>query len=179
MSCRQWAIFVGLVLGTLSSIHAQSPPTAKRVEYRHAWHGESILDEFHWLREKSNPEVIQYLDAENAYVDAMTRDSAGRSKETMYQEMLARIKQTDLSVPTRRGEYYYYSRSAEGRQYSVQCRRKGHMDAPEEILLDANELAQGHAFFEFPSFPSATTANCWPTRPTRPAFASTRCTSKI
>lgn len=151
MSRRPWAVFVSIILGTLSTLHAESPPAAQRIEYRHSWHGESIADEYYWLREKSNPQVIQYLDAENAYTEAMTRDLRA-FEETIYQEMLSRIKQTDLSVPTRRGEYYYYSRTDEGRQYAVQCRRKGCMDAPEETLLDANELAKGHSFFNVSEF---------------------------
>lgn len=150
MSRRRWAVLVsvvlGIVFGSVATLHAESPPAAKRVEYRHSWHGEAIADEYYWLREKSNPEVTGYLDAENAYTEAMTKDLRS-FQETVYQEMLSRIKQTDLSVPTRRGEYYYYSRTDEGRQYSIQCRRKGCMDAPEEVLLDANELAKGHAFF--------------------------------
>lgn len=121
------------------------PPIAQRIEHREVRHGETVIDNYYWLREKSNPEVVKYLEAENAYTTAVTSDIqafAGR----LYDELLGRIKQTDLSVPVRRGEYLYYSRTEEGKQYPIQCRRKIHLDASEEILLDENELALGHKF---------------------------------
>jgi oligopeptidase B len=121
------------------------PPTAPRVEHREVRHGATVVDNYHWLREKSNPEVVKYLEAENAYTLAMTKESKP-FEEALYKEMLARVKQTDLSVPVRRGAYLYYSRTEEGKQYPIECRRKGSMEAPEEILLDLNELAKGRAF---------------------------------
>src|SRR5579862_2433039 len=124
---------------------APVPPVAPMVEHRETHHGVTLVDNYFWLREKSNPEVIKYLDAENAYTEAMTRDLKP-FEDTLYNEMLARIKQTDLSVPTRRGEYLYYSRTVKGQQYPIQCRKKGSMDATEEILLDLNELAGSKKF---------------------------------
>ncbi len=123
-----------------------SPPVAPQIPHRHSWHGETVVDPYFWLREKSNPQVVAYLEAENAYTEAMTRQVQPLA-ETIYQEMLGRIKQADLSVPTLRGGYYYYSRTEEGQQYSIQCRRAGSMDAPEEVLLDQNELAKGQPYF--------------------------------
>jgi len=122
-----------------------APPVAPRVEHRETRHGTAVADDYFWLRDKSNPRVIQYLEAENAYTEAMTKDLKP-FEEALYQEMLGRIKQTDLSVPVRRGPYFYYSRTVEGKQYGIQCRRKGSMDAPEEILLDMNELGEGRKF---------------------------------
>jgi oligopeptidase B len=122
------------------------PPVAKRVDHREQRHGATVIDPYHWLREKSNPEVIQYLEAENAYTAESTK-SLKPFEDKIYKEILSRIKQTDLTVPYRRGPYLYYSRTEEGKQYPIQCRRKGSMDAPEEILLDGNQLAQGHKFF--------------------------------
>ena len=107
-----------------------NPPVAKRVDHREVRHGATVVDPYHWIREKSNPEVIAYLEAENAYTDAMTKEVKPFS-EALYKEMLGRIKQTDLSVPTRRGGYLYYSRTEEGKQYPIQCRHKGSMEAPE------------------------------------------------
>ena len=89
-----------------------------------------MLDDYFWLREKSNPKVAEYLEAENAYTSAMTKDLQPL-RDTLYAEMLGRIKQTDLSVPTPLRGYYYYSRTEEGKQYPIQCRRKGTMKAPE------------------------------------------------
>ena len=117
-----------------------------------------MIDNYYWLRDKSNPAVIEYLKAENAYTDAMTKDLKP-FEEALYKEMLGRIKQTDLSVPIRRDGYYYYSRTEEGKQYPIQCRRKGSMDAPEEVLLDGNELAQGHTFFGLGAFLVSDDAN--------------------
>ncbi len=121
------------------------PPVAPRVEHREMRHGATVIDNYYWIREKSNPEVAKYLEAENAYTEAMTKDLKP-FQDALYTEMLGRIKQTDLSVPVRQGAYYYYSRTEEGKQYPIQCRRKGSMEAPEEILLDLNELAKGHKF---------------------------------
>jgi oligopeptidase B len=124
---------------------APVPPVAPIVEHREAHHGVTIVDNYFWLREKSNPEVIKYLDGENAYTDAITKELKP-FEDSLYKEMLGRIKQTDLSVPTRRGAYLYYSRTEEGKQYPVQCRKKGGMDGAEEILLDMNEVAKGKKF---------------------------------
>src|SRR5262249_25372029 len=140
------------------------PPRARQVEHVSVWHGEQVNDPFFWLREKSNPAVIRYLEAENAYTDAMTRDLKPFA-EALYQEMLGHIKQTDLGVPTRRGGYYYYTRSQEGKQYPIQCRKpaagEGAFDAsvPEEILLDPNELAKGLKFFALGQFVVSDDAN--------------------
>lgn len=121
------------------------PPVAKRVPRVEVLHGDRRVDDYYWLREKSNPEVIAYLEAENAYADAVMKESEP-FQEALYQEMLGRIKQTDLTVPYRLRGYYYYSRTQEGKQYSIQCRKKGSLEAPEEVLLDLNELAQAHHF---------------------------------
>jgi oligopeptidase B len=126
-------------------------PLAPRVEHREIRHGETATDDYYWLREKANPEVLKYLQAENEYTAAMTKHLQPFT-DRLYSEMLARIKQTDLSVPVRRGDYLYYSRTEEGKQYPIRCRRKGSMDSPEEILLDQNELAIGHQFLGLGAF---------------------------
>src|SRR5512143_762406 len=112
---------------------APAPPVAPKVDHREVRHGATVIDPYFWLREKSNPKVREYLEAENAYTEAMTKGLTPFS-EALYKELLGRIKQTDLSVPTRRGDYLYYSRTEEGKQYNIQCRRKGSMEAPEEVL---------------------------------------------
>jgi oligopeptidase B len=134
-----------------TALMAQTPPAALRVDHREVRHGATVIDPYFWLREKSNPKVVDYLTSENAYTEAMTK-SIQPFSDALYKEMLARIKQTDLSVPTRRGEYFYYSRTEEGKQYNIQCRRKGSMEAPEEILLDLNELAKEKKFVGLGSF---------------------------
>jgi oligopeptidase B len=129
----------------------QTPPVAPRVDHREIRHGATVIDEYFWLREKTDPKVREYLEAENAYTQALTKDLAPFS-DTLYKEMLGRIKQTDLSVPIPRRGYLYYSRTVEGKQYPIQCRRKGKMEAPEEVLLDLNELARDHKFVGLGSF---------------------------
>ena len=127
------------------------PPVAPVVEHRETRHGTTVVDNYFWLREKSNPEVFNYLAKENAYTDAMTKQLKP-FEDALYGEMLSHVKQTDLSVPVRRGDYYYYSRTEEGKQYPIQCRKKGAADAKEEVLLDLNELGQGKKFVGLGAF---------------------------
>jgi len=128
-----------------------APPAAKRIEHKAVWHGETVVDPYFWLREKSNPEVARYLEAENAYTEAMTKDIKP-FQEALYKEMLGRIKQTDLTVPTRRGKFYYYNRTEEGKQYAIYCRKPAAPDgswdpkAVEFVMLDQNALARGLPF---------------------------------
>jgi oligopeptidase B len=123
------------------------PPVA-RVERRvHTLHGETRIDEYFWLRDRSDPEVIAYLEAENRYAAATMWHTAGL-QEQLYQEMRGRIKETDLSVPERVDDYFYYTRTEADGQYPIFCRRRGSLDAPEEVLLDQNPLAADHAYFK-------------------------------
>ncbi|MDP9052915.1 MAG: S9 family peptidase, partial [Acidobacteriota bacterium] len=127
------------------------PPVAPRVPHTEVRHGETVSDDYFWLREKSNPQTLGYLSAENACTEELTAHLKPFS-ETLYLEMLGRIRQTDLSVPARRGEYLYYTRTEEGRQYPIQCRRKGTMEAAEEILLDVNELGKDKPYVGLGAF---------------------------
>jgi oligopeptidase B len=122
-----------------------TPPQAVKVPHSTQIHGYTLSDDYFWLRQKANPDVTRYLEAENAYTEAVMSPTKGL-QETLYKEMLGRIKQTDLSVPSRIGEHFYYSRTEEGRQYPYMCRRQGSMAGPEEVLLDLNKMAEGHKF---------------------------------
>ncbi|WP_396904009.1 S9 family peptidase [Mycolicibacterium phlei] len=136
------------------------PPVAKRVETRREHHGDVFIDPYEWLRDKSDPEVISYLEAENAYTEEATAHLAPL-RQAIFDEIKARTKETDLSVPTRRGQWWYYARSFEGKQYSVHCRCPvdnpddwtppvfdEHTEIPgEQVLLDENIEAEGHDFF--------------------------------
>ena len=129
-------------------LDAELVPPVARVERRvHTLHGETRTDEYFWLRDRSDPEVIAYLDAENRYTGAVMRHTEAL-QEQLYQEMRGRIKETDLSVPERVDDYFYYTRTEAGGQYPILCRRRGSLDAPEEILLDQNPLAANHAYFK-------------------------------
>ncbi|MGH9580347.1 MAG: oligopeptidase B, partial [Terriglobales bacterium] len=108
-------------------------------------HGDERVDNYYWMREKSGPEVHAYLEAENAYVDAVMEPTRG-FQEKLYGEMLARIQETDLSVPYRKDGYFYYSRTEKGKQYPIHCRKKGSLKSDEEVLLDLNEMAKGEKF---------------------------------
>lgn len=130
---------------------ARQPPVARKVAHVTQIHGYTLKDDYFWLREKQNPEVIKYLEDENAYTEEVMRPTK-EFQEALYKEMLGHIKQTDLSVPSRIGEYYYYSRTEEGKQYPYQCRKKGNLDAKEEVLLDLNKLAEGHSFLGLGGF---------------------------
>src|SRR6516165_3859329 len=123
-----------------------NPPVAKKVAKTTELHGETLVDDYYWLRQKKDPEVIKYLEAENAYTAAVMKPTEPL-QEKLYKEFLGRIKQTDLSVPVREGNYWYYTRTEEGKQYPIHCRKKGSLDGKEEILLDVNELAKGHKFY--------------------------------
>jgi oligopeptidase B len=124
---------------------APAAPVAKRVPRPIPFHGETLQDDYFWLREKENPEVRAYLEAEAAYTAQVMKPTEGLQKK-LYDEMLGRIQQTDLEVPFRKGGYYYYSRTTEGKQYRTYCRKKGSLEAPEEVLLDLNVLAEGHKY---------------------------------
>jgi oligopeptidase B len=127
------------------------PPVAPRKPHSVTVHGDTRQDEYSWLREKDNPEVRAYLEAESAYARAFMRSSAGL-QERLYQEMLGRIQQTDASAPYRKGGYLYYSRTEEGKPYPLHCRRRANPEGPEEILLDLNALARGHRYFKLLAF---------------------------
>jgi len=119
-------------------------PAANRIPVIHHLHGDTRTDDYYWLRERENPAVTQYLEAENAYTEQVM-DPAKPLQEKIYQEILSRIQQTDLDVPVKRGKYFYYSRTVEGKQYPIFCRNQ--QEAPEEVILDANQLAENHKYF--------------------------------
>jgi len=137
---------------------------AKKVPHERTHHGDTVVDEYFWLSDKSNPDTIAYLKAENANTTERTAHLAAL-RDTLFGEVKARTQETDLSVPARKGGYWYYTRTEEGRQYGINCRREvapGEVDPPstgdgspldgEQILLDGNALAQGHDFFSLGAF---------------------------
>jgi oligopeptidase B len=109
-------------------------------------HDHVRVDDYYWLRERDNPEVIDFLNAENDYAEKAMAHTKGL-EEKLFQEIKARFKQTDMSVPYRRDDYFYYSRYEEGREYPIYARKRGSLDQPEEVILDGNVLAEGHEFF--------------------------------
>jgi oligopeptidase B len=154
------AFFTLCITFTLSNlIRAQSnlgasspqPPMADKKPKTTNIHGETLVDDYFWLREKTNPAVMAHLQAENAYAETVMKPTAPL-QEKLYNEMLSHIKQTDVNVPYRWGSYFYYTRTEEGKQYSIFCRKRGSLEAPEEIVLDQNELAKGQKFMSVGAF---------------------------
>ncbi|HYJ85320.1 MAG TPA: S9 family peptidase [Pyrinomonadaceae bacterium] len=123
----------------------QPPMTPKKTKTTKI-HDYTMIDDYFWLREKSNPEVIAHLEAENVYTESVLKPTAPL-QEKLYKEMVGHIKETDVTVPYRQGGYFYYSRTEQGKQYPIYARKKGSPEAKEEILLDQNELAKGFKFF--------------------------------
>ncbi len=145
------AIALGASSAAALAQTAPQPPVAPVVSHVVKWHGQAVSDPWFWLREKDSPPVLAYLKAENSYTEAVTAGLAPLSAK-LYGEMLGRIQQTDLDVPVRQGAWYYYNRTVEGQQYPIRCRRKAtdalayDPQAPEQVLLDQNAMAQGKAF---------------------------------
>jgi len=151
--------FVSVILITDTPVLAQmdgasttpQPPMAEKKPKETKIHGDTLVDDYFWLREKSNPAVLEYLKAEDAYTLSMMKSTEGLQAK-LYQEMLSHIKQTDQNVPYRLGNYFYYTRTEEGKQYPIFCRKKGSLDAKEEVVLDQNELAKGQKFMSVGAF---------------------------
>jgi oligopeptidase B len=141
-----------------------TPPIAKQVPTERTHHGDTVIDPYAWLTDPKDPEVIAYLEAENGYTQALT-SGLGELRSAVFDEIKARTQETDLSVPVRKGSWWRYSRTVEGQQYAIHCRRlvrDGEVMPPmpedgkpledEEVLLDGNELAEGKAFFSLGTF---------------------------
>ena len=135
-----------------------SPPVAKKIPHVTEINGHQLTYNYFWLREKSNPEVRAYLEAENAYTDALMKPTEPLQKK-LYDEMLSRVKETDVEVPYKEGDFFYYIRTEAGKQYPIRCRKKISADASEEVLLDVNELAKGQAFMTVQGFAVSTDGN--------------------
>jgi oligopeptidase B len=127
------------------------PPVARKAPKVTEINGRKLVDNYFWLRDKPNPEVRAYLEAENAYTGALMKPTESFQKK-LYEEMLSRVKETDVEVPYKEGAYFYYTRTEAGKQYQIRCRKKGSMDAPEEVVLDINDLAKGQRFMSVAAY---------------------------
>jgi oligopeptidase B len=123
-----------------------SPPEAARRRTVHRLHGDERVDDWYWLRDRDDPQVTAYLEAENGYTEAMTAHTT-ELRGRLYEEIRGRIQETDETAPTPHGGHWYFHRTVEGLQYAIHCRRAGAPDGPELVLLDENELAKGHDYF--------------------------------
>ncbi len=145
------AAALAVVAQTNSDSDTLRPPMTEKKSKTTKIHDYTTIDNYFWLREKSNPEVIKHLEAENAYTEAVMKPTAAL-QDKLYKEMVGHIKETDVTVPYRWGNYFYYSRTEQGKQYPINCRKKGSLDAPEEVVLDQNAMAQGLKFFSVGTF---------------------------
>jgi len=134
------------------------PPVAKKIPKSTEINGRKLVDNYFWLRDKKNPEVKAYLEAENAYTDGVMKPTEPLQKR-LYDEMLSRIKETDVDVPYQDGDYFHYSRTEAGKQYPIRCRKKGTLEAPEEVVLDVNELAKGQTFMSVGAYETSDDGN--------------------
>ena len=158
-SRMSFLLLLCFVLSISSKVIAQSnggagapqPPMAEKKPKTTNIHGTTLVDDFFWLREKTNPAVMAHLKAEDDYTNTVMKPTAAL-QEKLYNEMIGHIKQTDTNVPYRWGNYFYYTRTEEGKQYPIYCRKKGSLEAPEEVVLDQNELAKGQKFMSVGTF---------------------------
>jgi len=122
------------------------PPLAEKIKKELILHGHTRIDPYYWLNERANPKVIDYLKAENAYTDAVMQPTL-KLQDNLYQELVSRKKQNDVSVPYVENGYFYYTRYVQGKNYPLFCRKKGNLQGKEEIMLDGNRMAEGKAYF--------------------------------
>ncbi|MBO9727599.1 MAG: S9 family peptidase [Chitinophaga sp.] len=121
------------------------PPVAEKIPKEFNIHGDKRIDNYYWMNERENPKVLAWLNAENAYVDTILSPQK-KLQEQLFDEMKSRIKETDMSVPYLKNGFYYYTRFETGREYPVYCRKKGSLEAPEQVILNVNDLAAGHEY---------------------------------
>src|ERR1041385_1558664 len=143
------AVAPGIILAqapATSTSSPLSPPVAAVRPHRFDEHGTVRIDPYYWLKERDNPEVIKYLQDENAYTKAVMAHTEAL-QDRLYEEMKGRVLQNDQSVPFREGNYFYYTRLVEGKNYPIYARKRASLNAPEEIMIDANVLAEGKATF--------------------------------
>ena len=136
-----------------------TPPRAKKIKKELTAHGQTRIDNYYWLQERENPNVLKYLEAENNYTNSVMKHTE-KLQQKLFDEMKGRIKQIDASVPYKLNGYYYYKRFEKGKEYPIYCRKKDGLDAAEEILLDADKTAKGYDFFDV-SYLTVSPDNQW------------------
>jgi oligopeptidase B len=140
-------LIISLLLNACKKENKPMPPVAKKVPHEMTEHGNKRVDNYFWMNQRENPEVIAYLNAENTYTNAVMKHTEAL-QDKLYNEIKSKIKQDDQSVPFPDNNYYYYSRTVPEKEYSLYCRKKGSLSATEEIMLDVNAMAEGHSYFQ-------------------------------
>ena len=145
--CAVFGLAAGCATSPENTSSDMAAPIAKKIEKELTIHGDTRIDPYYWLNQREDPEVIAYLEAENAYTAELMKDTEGL-QETLYDEIVARIPKTDESVPYFLNGYWYYTRFVEGGEYPIYCRKEESLDAEEEIILNVNEMAEGHDYYQ-------------------------------
>lgn len=154
-----WSFFVSISCSPRKKTEeAIKPPVAEKIGKELTIHGHTRIDDYYWLNERENPKVLEYLTAENEYKNEVMMHTE-ELQEKLYNEIVGRIKQTDTSVPYKKDGYYYYTRYEEGKEYPVYCRKKGSLEAEEEIMLNVNETAEGHSYYQVTGLSVSTNNN--------------------
>ena len=142
-----YAVLLLALLAAPMSAQSPTPPVAKSIPVETVLHGDRRVDPYAYFKDRNHPETIPYLEAENRYTEAMTAHTAELQRQ-LYDEMLGRIKEDDSQVPVRRDGWFYYTRTERGKAYPIFARKRGSLDAPEEVYFDQNAEAEGHAFYD-------------------------------
>ncbi len=141
-----WRCTGGITAGETSALPLPVPPKAEKVRKELTLHQHTRVDYFYWLNQRDNPKVIEYLKAENEYLEKALKHTEALQKK-LFDEITGRIKQDDSTVPYKTNGYYYYERYKQGAEYPIYCRRKGSMESKEEMMLDISEMAKGHDYY--------------------------------
>ena len=144
--CVLCLLIVGGMMAAINCAKEPVPPVAEKIEKKLTKHGHTRIDNYYWLNERENPKVVDYLTAENEYTDEMMKHTK-KFQEKLYEEIIGRIKQTDISVPYKDNGYFYYRNYEEGKEYPIYARKEGTLEADEEIMLDVNQMAEGHDYY--------------------------------
>jgi oligopeptidase B len=139
-------VLSGVILASCTKSDILAPPVAKKMTKELAIHGDTRIDNYYWMNERENPEVIEYLEAENAYKEAAMKHTESL-QEKLFEEIKSKIKQEDESVPYKKNGYFYFTRTVPEKEYYLVCRKKNSLDAEEEIMLDVNKMAEGFEYY--------------------------------
>ncbi|MBU8892763.1 MAG: S9 family peptidase [Bacteroidales bacterium] len=139
-------ILIIIIMSSCTGETKMNPPIAKKIAKELTIHEDTRIDNYFWLNERENPEVIKYLEDENAYTKSVLKPTE-KFQENLFHEMKSRIKETDESVPYEKNGYFYYTRYEEGKEYPIYCRKKTSLEAEEEIMLNVNEMATGYDYY--------------------------------
>ncbi|MCK5127008.1 MAG: S9 family peptidase [candidate division Zixibacteria bacterium] len=152
LSCIRVVLILGIIAGLIGCAESgPKPPIAKKVKHIEEWHGQEYSDDYFWLRDKENPEVISYLEAENTYTDSIMSHTKP-FQDKLFTELRGRIVEDDIDAPVKIDSFYYYSRTEKEKQYRIYCRKLHAITSEEQIILDVNELAEGKDYYDLGNY---------------------------